>query len=192
MDPPALDVVAVYDAHADFVWRELQRLGVRESDLDDVFQEVFLVVHKRLSSFNGTSLLVTWLHGICVRVVAGYRRRAWFRRETPTESTPEGREAPTVDAPDELYAIRQARGLLARVLASMDTDKRDVFVMYEIDELTGDEMASILGVPIGTVWSRLSAARKQFQAKLLRHGGFAREEREPTPNARSAPKGGRP
>jgi RNA polymerase sigma-70 factor (ECF subfamily) len=163
-----LDALAVHAAHADFVWRSLQRLGVVPNDLDDVFQEVFVVIHKRLHTFDSSSKLTTWLFGICMRVAAAHRRRAWFRRETPTAELPEGDEAETSDRPDELYAARQARATLQRVLDAMDLDKRAVFVMFEIDELPSEEIASILGVPVGTVWSRLSAARKQFQTKLSR------------------------
>jgi RNA polymerase sigma-70 factor (ECF subfamily) len=161
-------VLAVHDAHADFVWRSLQRLGVREDDLDDVFQEVFIVVHKRLHTFDGSSKLTTWLFGICVRAVAAYRRRAWFRREEPTADPPDTAEVPPSARPDGLYAAHQARAALQRVLDAMDLDKRAVFVMFEIDELPGDAIAAALGVPVGTVWSRLAAARKQFEVKLAR------------------------
>ena len=81
--PPALDLLAVHAAQADFLWRSLQRLGVRSADLEDVFQEVFIVVHKRLHTFDGSSALTTWLFGVCLRVAAAHRRRAWFRREVP-------------------------------------------------------------------------------------------------------------
>jgi RNA polymerase sigma-70 factor (ECF subfamily) len=163
-----LDALAVHEAHADFVWCSLQRLGVRPADLDDVCQEVFIVVHKRLHTFDGSSQLTTWLFGICVRVVAAHRRRAWRRRETPTADPPDLEETPPSDRPDERYAARQARATLERVLDAMDLEKRAVFVMFEIDELSSEAIAMILGVPVGTVWSRLSAARKQFQSKLAR------------------------
>jgi RNA polymerase sigma-70 factor (ECF subfamily) len=161
-------VLAVHEAHADFVWRSLQRLGVRTADLDDALQEVFIVVHKRLHTYDGSSQLTTWLFGICFRVAAAQRRRAWIRRETPTADPPDDEGTPPSDRPDELAAAREARATLARVLDAMDLDKRAVFVMFEIDELSSEEIATILGVPVGTVYSRLSAARKQFQAKLTR------------------------
>jgi RNA polymerase sigma-70 factor (ECF subfamily) len=161
-------VLAIHDAHADFVWCSLQRLGVRAADLDDVCQEVFLVVHKRLHTFDGSSKLTTWLFGICVRVAAAHRRRAWIRREEPRAVLPDEDEVPPSDRPDALYAAREARATLERVLDAMDLEKRAVFVMFEIDELPSETIASILGVPVGTVWSRLSAARKQFEDKLAR------------------------
>lgn len=163
-----LDAVAVHRDNADFVWRSLQRLGVRPSDLEDVFQEVFVVVHKRLHTFDGSAAMTTWLFGICLRVAAAHRRRAWFRREIPADDVADDREAPASESPDEALSLRQALATLARVLDKMDLDKRAVFVMFEIDELESEEIATILGVPVGTVWSRLSAARKQFQKILAR------------------------
>ncbi|MFO0592663.1 MAG: sigma-70 family RNA polymerase sigma factor [Polyangiaceae bacterium] len=160
-----LSVMEVHAAHADFVFRSLQRLGVRPADLDDVFQEVFLVVHRRLSTYDGSSALTTWLFGVCLRVAAAHRRRAWFRREVPTDADTE-REAPASERPDEAVAAREAQAIVRRVLDRMDLDRRAVFVMFELDQMPSEEIATILGVPVGTVWSRLSAARKQFE-KLL-------------------------
>jgi len=173
------------------VFRSLQRLGVRPADLEDVFQEVFLVVHKRLHTFDGTSALTTWLFGVCLRVAAAHRRRAWFRREVPADdSVEDAREAPASERPDEALAARQARALVQQVLDRMDIDKRAVFVMFELDQLPSEEIATILGVPIGTVWSRLHAARKQFEKLVerergrrptLARGESARPEREDGP-----------
>ncbi|MEI8259466.1 MAG: sigma-70 family RNA polymerase sigma factor [Deltaproteobacteria bacterium] len=78
--PPRPDASAVYTEHAEFVWKGLFRLGVRESDLEDMVQEVFMVVHRRISSFDGSSRMTTWLFGIAMRVAAGYHRRAHRRR----------------------------------------------------------------------------------------------------------------
>lgn len=171
-----LDVLAVHRQQADFVWRSLQRLGVRPSDLEDVFQEVFVVVHKRLSTYDGSSALTTWLFGVCLRVAAAHRRRAWFRREVPTDDivTMTADEPSFGEAPDEALAARQARAALDRVLDKMDLEKRAVLVMFELDELGTEEIAKILGVPVGTVWSRLNAARKQFQKILARENARER------------------
>lgn len=166
-EPLRLDVMAVHEAHADFVWRSLQRLGVRGADLEDVFQEVFVVVHKRLHTFDGSSALTTWLFGVCLRVAAAQRRRAWFRREVPSDDVAEASEAGG-ERPDEAMELGERRALVGRVLDGMDLDKRAVLVMAEIDELESEEIATILGVPVGTVWSRLHAAKKQFQKVLAR------------------------
>lgn len=164
----ALDLVGVYQEHGDFVWRSLQRMGVGEENLDDVFQEVFVVVHKRLHTFDGSSRMTTWLYGICLRVASAWRRRAWFRREHPVDETPERVSQPG-RAGDDWMATQQAQRRVREVLDGMDVDKRAVFLMFEIEELSSEEIASLLGVPVGTVYSRLHNARKQFQEILSRH-----------------------
>lgn len=167
--PPALDrdrtltVASVYTAHKDFVWASLQRLGGRDADLQDLLQEVFVVVHQRLRDFEGRSLVTTWLFGIALRVVAAHRRRASTRRELPDGSADRGDEPSTGDSPEEAAAFQQARVRLAAILDEMDLPKRAVFVMFEIEDMSCEEMASILGIPVGTVYSRLHAARAQFE-----------------------------
>lgn len=187
MDSPALaeaepafgtlDVATVHAEHADFVWRSLQRLGVSRSDLEDVFQDVFIVVQRRGHTFDGSSKLTTWLFGICYRVAASHRRRGWYRRLAPIERQNEERRAPAHDHPDAALEQREEQTALGRALDQMDLMRRAVFVMYELDELSTDEIAQILEVPIGTVHSRLHAARKQFQAivaKMKRREGGLR------------------
>ncbi|MBI5532843.1 MAG: sigma-70 family RNA polymerase sigma factor [Deltaproteobacteria bacterium] len=163
----SLNLVQIYEEHCDFVWRSLQRMGVGEENLDDVFQEVFVVVHKRLHTFDGSSRMTTWLYGICLRVASSWRRRAWFRRERPVDETPERASQPG-KAGDDWMATQQAQRRVREVLDRMDLDKRAVFLMFEIEELSSEEIASILGVPVGTVYSRLYNARKQFQEILSR------------------------
>jgi len=174
-DLGVLSAAEIHAEHADFVWRSLQRLGIAASDLDDVFQEVFIVVQRRMHTFDGSSKLTTWLFGICFRVAAGHRRRAWFRRLAPIERQEEERKAPIEEHPDALLAERQARALLDQALGKMQLMKRAVFIMYELDELSTLEIAQILGVPVGTVHSRLHGARKQFESIVekmkLREGG---------------------
>lgn len=163
-----LDLTAVHAAHADFVWKSLQRLGVREADLEDQFQEVFVVVHQRLAGFEGRSQLTTWLFGICLRVAAAYRRRGYVRREQPTEVPPDDPLAPAGATPEEAAAARQANERVQRLLDEMDLEKRAVFVMAEIEEMSSEQIAAIVGVPVGTVFSRLHAARKQFEQAVAR------------------------
>jgi DNA-directed RNA polymerase specialized sigma24 family protein len=84
-----LDIHSIHQAHADFVWRTLQHMGVRPADVEDQMQEVFVVVHNRLRSFDASSRMTTWLFGICMRVAAAYRRRAHRRREQVVADVPE-------------------------------------------------------------------------------------------------------
>jgi RNA polymerase sigma-70 factor (ECF subfamily) len=164
----ALGVPAVYAEHADFVRVSLARLGVGTPDIKDLLQEVFVIVHRRLSTFDGTSSMPAWLFGICKRVAAAHRRRAYVRRETAVLDVPESTlKDPRLD-PEQVMAARQAGEVVEAILREIDVDKRAVFVMFELDELPCDVIAASLGVPVGTVHSRLHAARKAFQRALLR------------------------
>src|SRR5690349_5197287 len=87
--PRALDVAEVYDAHADFVWKSLQRLGVQERDVADLMQEVFVVVHRQRAVYDPARPLAAWLFGICAGLARNYRRRAFRRMESLTGSSPE-------------------------------------------------------------------------------------------------------
>ncbi len=164
-----LTVTAVYAAHAGFVWASLQRLGVRPSDLDDMLQEVFVIVHQRLHTFDHSSKVTTWLYGVCLRAASDYRRRAWRRHEHVGDTPVEERPGSTTTSPEDDAVGRQARARLDAILDELDVDKRAVFVMFEVEELGCDEIAAIVGVPVGTVHSRLFAARKQFEKSLARH-----------------------
>jgi RNA polymerase sigma-70 factor, ECF subfamily len=157
----------IHEKYADFVWRSLQRLGVRERDLEDQLQEVFIVVHRKLGSFDGSSELKTWLFGICLRIAVAHRRRAHVRRETATfdGELPERRDSET---PEQNALEREARDELEALLARLDPEKRAVFVMFEIEGLTAPEIASVMGTPLGTVYSRLAAARGELEKAAAR------------------------
>lgn len=160
----------IFSEHAPHVWRALRRLGVREADVPDVAQEVFVVVHRKLPEFEGRSTLKTWIYGICVRTASDYRRRAHVRREEPTDRADEGRRS----APQLADLERQeARALLDAALDALDEDKRAVFVLYEIEELDMPHVAEALGCPQKTAYSRLYAARKQVEAFVRRRVGGA-------------------
>ncbi len=164
--PPALDVVTIHAAHAGFVWSALQRFGVRDADLEDALQEVFVVVHQRLASYDPTVRVTTWLYGIALRVAASFRRRAHVRRERIVDHVPDVQAM--APRPEDAAADCEARERLLSILDSMDLEKRAVLVMFEIDGLSCDEIAAVAGVPVGTVYSRLHAARQAFQQSLLR------------------------
>ncbi len=163
-------VTDIYEAHADFVWASLHRLGVREADVPDMTQEVFVVVHRRLHTWDERTRITTWLFGICIKVAAGYRRRAWFRRERITETVEVGEHASTDQAltPEEQAIQSDARRRLQIVLDSLPPARRAVFVMFELEEKPCAEIAELFGMPVGTVHSRLHAARKDFRRGLER------------------------
>lgn len=169
---PALDVGTVFRENLPFVFRALRRLGVAESDVDDVCQEVFVVVMRKLGEFEGRSQLRTWIYGICVRTASDYRKRAPRRREVITDEPPEGVVS---HGPLDHATASQARDILDRILSRLDDDKRAVFVLYEIEELPMNEVAQALECPLQTAYSRLHAARKRVEelARELDPGGYA-------------------
>ena len=155
----------VYRDYAAFVWPVLRRLGVRDADVEDVCQEVFLVVHRKLPEFAHRSSIRTWLYGIAVRCASDYRRRAHVKREAPQ---PKLGDAP-IDAPQpKSVADRQARAVLDEILETFDEPKRAVFVLYELEELSMAEVAEAVGCPLQTAYSRLHAARAEFELAVSR------------------------
>ncbi len=159
-------VADIYAAHSDFVWRVLQRFGIHDNDLEDVLHEVFVVVHLRLFTFDGSSRITTWLYGISLRVASAHKRRGYRQRERAVASPPDSIAAGK--DPETQAADAEARRTLERILDRLDLEKRAVLVMFEIDELSCEEIAQVTGVPVGTVYSRLHSARKAFQKELSR------------------------
>jgi RNA polymerase sigma-70 factor (ECF subfamily) len=163
-----LDVARIHDEHADFVWRSLQRLGVRSADLEDQLQEVFIVVHRKLAHFDHSARLSTWLFAICLRVAASHRRRAHHRREELGLETSGNVGASDALDPENALARQQAIARLEAVLGSLGLERRVVFVMFEIEGIQAGTIAETLGIPVGTVYSRLSTARSEFNRALER------------------------
>ncbi len=149
----------LFRTHAAFVWRALRYLGVREADLPDQCQEVFIVVHRKFGEFEGRSAIGTWLYGIALRVAADYRKRAHVRREeVGVEQVDDG-----VAPPQERFVARQA---LLRALDTLDEHKRAAFVLHAVEGLTLREVAELMGCPLQTAYARFSAARDSL-ARVL-------------------------
>jgi len=181
----ALGFEAVFRAHYGFVWRTLLRLGVAEGTVDDAAQDVFVVVHHRLEQFEGRARLRTWLFEIARRVAMRYGERA---RRGP-QADPETELVPSDEAePDEHVSRAQALRLLQSWLDELDDDKREVFVLSELEEMPGPEIADALGVNVNTVYTRLRAARQHVSrrarrlASFERQGGLARLHQESGPS----------
>lgn len=163
-----LDVESIHESHADYVWCSLQRLGVHPADLEDALQEVFVVVYRKLASFDGSSRLSTWLFGISMRVASAYRRKAYRRRERTVVDMEATAGASSLDGPEDALVEQQSRRRLAEVLDELEPARRAIFVMFEIEGIGCPEIAEQLGLPIGTVYSRLGAARVDFSKAALR------------------------
>jgi len=160
---PRPSVRQIFDEHARYIWRTLRHLGIPEADTPDLCQEVFVTVHRRLSSFEGRSSLRTWLYGICLRIASEHRRRPHVRRETPLSEPPlESLELQAM-APDSALEQRSA---VQRLLAVLDEDKRQVVVLYEIEGFSMKEVADIVECPLQTAYSRLHAARALMLSAL--------------------------
>ena len=149
----------------DFVWRLLRRLGVPEADAEDATQQVLLVAVQRLDEIPDTKER-TFLYGTALHVGKTLRRnlqrRARWVQTMPADAASEGR------GPSEELERREALAVLDRLLNGLPDELRDVFVLCEIEELTGAEVAKILALPAGTVASRLRRAREAFQKRLQR------------------------
>jgi RNA polymerase sigma-70 factor (ECF subfamily) len=169
-DARPLDFNAVVAEHGPYIWRVLRRLGVRASDIEDVWQETFIVVHRKLGGFEGRSSIRTWLSAIAVRVASDYRNRAHRRREQATEEVPEdpaGDVFQRVSQHDEMIE-RERRALLDKLIAELKPEQREVIVLYEFAELPMQEVADALGCPLQTAYSRLHAARRALEQAARR------------------------
>ena len=167
----------LYDDHVDFVWRSARRLGVDETGADDVVQQTFLVVHRRLGEFEGRSSARTWIFSILLRVVHDHRRSVrrksphWFQPSLDPELVPDGASGSN---PDEAMERAEASRIIDRLLESLDGDKRAVFVLAELEEMSAEEIGRATGLDRKAVYSRLRAARIDFERAAAR---MRRQER---------------
>ncbi|MBX3259978.1 MAG: sigma-70 family RNA polymerase sigma factor [Labilithrix sp.] len=165
--PPGLDFLAVYEELFPFVWRLARRRGVPEAALDDVCQDVFVIVHKRLAEFEGRSSLKTWVYGILNNVILTRRRTTMRRDPGRAEIDPEllvdGSSRPD-DAATGAEAARIARALLAQ----LGEDKRAIFVLVELEGMTVPEAAEAAQINLNTAYARLRAARAEFATAVAR------------------------
>ena len=156
------DFAALYDRYFAFVWRTLRHLGASGADLSDACQEVFIVVHRRLPSFEARASLSTWIFQICFNLARDRRRRAHVRREVLGDAALEEAQRALRD-PFAERGRRDRLALFEAALERMDLSQRAAFILFEIEGMTGPEVAEALDVPIGTAYSRLRAARLTFQ-----------------------------
>ncbi len=180
MTEEALTLRAVYEEHFQFVWKSLRRLGVREADVADAVQDVFLVVHRKLPEFEGRSKTSTWLFGIAMRVARDRQKLAFSRRRVDDE---DAISSFADDSADAVAHAERAQGLamLEAILDSMSIEQRAVFTLFELEGLTGEGIAELLEVPLGTVYSRLRLAREVFQKAVARQRAREDGPRRPPP-----------
>lgn len=157
----------VFSRYAPYVLGLVRRLGVRDAEVEDVAQEVFIVVHRQLPHFEGRSSIKTWLCGVTLRTVANHRRKVMRRRETAMEGS---RELHADADQDALLERRDDASALQRALDRLSPKLREVFVLYEIEELPMADVARSLGCPRFTAYTRLHAARAALRQWLVQPG----------------------
>jgi RNA polymerase sigma-70 factor (ECF subfamily) len=157
-----------YREHFAFVWRSAKRLGVSEAALDDVVQEVFVIVHRRLAAFEGRSSMKTWLFGITLRVARDHRRSVGRRGGTSDAIDPDTVRAST-PGPGETMEKAEAVRVLHALLDEMEDERREIFVMAELEQMTMPEIAATLSLNVNTAYARLRAARTSFEESVARH-----------------------
>jgi RNA polymerase sigma-70 factor, ECF subfamily len=168
MSTPHPEFRAIYEAHFNFVWCSLRRLGVRDADVLDQAQKVFLTAHFKLAEFEGRSQITTWLFGICQRVASDYRRSALFRREVTTDAAEMDLYGGSQEDLAQGAEARQRAQTADAILNKLPEPQRIVFVLFELEEMSGQDIAELLGVSVGTVRSRLRLAREAFSREVKR------------------------
>lgn len=166
----------LYQQHFDFVWKCARAFGTTPHEIDDVVQDVFIVLQRRFGDLREDAVVRSWIYGITRRVVSSHRRgrerasRASVEIDTLKSSGPS-----PLAATEHGMQVR----LLLTLLERLDERKREVFVLSEILELSGREIAETLGVPMNTVYSRLRAAREEFEAAVQRQRKSLERRRGP-------------
>ena len=156
-----LGVEELFRAHASYVAAFLARLGMPASEVDDLVQEVFLVVHRKGGFEVGVAQPKTWLGAIAVRVASSRRRSHRRSREHTNDEVLQAAVSPNA-TPDERLQARQSLSRVQQALDHLDLDHRAAFVLYEVEGQSCQDIATSLELPVGTVYSRLHHARKRF------------------------------
>jgi RNA polymerase sigma-70 factor, ECF subfamily len=161
--PPLVTLEAVYRDHFEFVFRKAARLGGPGFDAEDATQEVFLIVARKLHTYDGSSLVTTWLYGITFNVVRALRRRLRLRRlfERTADEIP---DAPLRSL--DRVELLQAHKIAYEILDKINPKKREAFILAEFEGLSCEEIGKLVGTKTETVWSRLHYARQEFTQRL--------------------------
>ncbi|HEY3252917.1 MAG TPA: RNA polymerase sigma factor [Polyangiaceae bacterium] len=171
---PPLEFRAIYERWFSEVSRWIRAMGGPEAEREDLVQDVFLVVHRRLPDFDGQNV-AGWLYQIARHRVRDFRRLLWVKHllfgSVPlSESLSKGGASPA-----DSLETNEKRALLERLLQKLNESERAALVLFEIDGYSGEEIADIQGVPVNTVWARIHKARKKLKASLAKHDSLAQE-----------------
>ena len=164
---------ALYQRHRGDVARLVYRMLSGSADVDDVVQEVFVQVFRSLKDFRGQSKFSTWVHRVAVNVVLMHRRaarsRPTYTEELPPEHTPDGNSV----LPDEDVERRARVRVFAKLLDQLAEKKRTVFILHEIEGVSPQEIAAIVGAPVLTVRTRLFYARRELEELMAKEPALA-------------------
>ncbi|HEY1812485.1 MAG TPA: RNA polymerase sigma factor [Kofleriaceae bacterium] len=160
------DMKRLYDAEASYIRRAVVHLGGMHADVDDLVHDVFVVAVRRRDAFDGRSSARTWLYGITVKVVAAWRRRQRLRRFFGLSELAKGDEPVDPFTPARYFARGESVAVAYRILDQMSEHQRTVFILFELEELSGEAIAKIIERPVKTVWTRLFRARAEFERRL--------------------------
>lgn len=157
-EPAGFTFDAIYEAEFEYVYRVLTRL-VGASEAEDLVQEVFLVVHRRLPEYRGDARITTWLFRIAYRVAGAHVRRERLRRRFLSLFGIEAKvRAPLANNAEDLAEVEGVHLALQR----LSFEKRSALVLHEVEGWSCEEIAESVGVPVGTVHTRLHHARRDF------------------------------
>jgi len=162
-----LDIDALYSAHAAFLGRVIQKLAGNGA-VEDVLQEAFIIAWKKRATLRRGAPVRPWLYGIAANLAKNHRR-GLFRFLRAKERFSLEPPAP-MGAPGDALEKAEARARVHAALAKLPFKQREVFVLFEIEELEGNVIAEMVGAPIGTVWTRLHHARKHFTTSMKESG----------------------
>ena len=177
VEADSLDVAALYEEHAGFVGRVLLRFLGEGTHVDDILQETFIIAFEKRKTFDASRAAPsTWLYGIAANLCKHHKRSAGRQGKFHQRL---GREEIQADAGPAIELERQQDiALVQKVVQGLPFKQREVFVLYEIEGLSGKEIATMLQVPLGTVWTRLHEARNRFRASVTKQS--ERRTREAT------------
>jgi len=163
--PSTIDASAsfrrLFDENFAYVCRSLRRLGIRPGDLEDVAQDVFVAIHRTLPEYDPTRPIRPWLFAFAHRFAANYHRLA---RHRASGGDPE--QLAGAPAPDTILEEQAKRELVIRALQRLGEERRAVLIMHDLDGFSAVEIASVLAIPVNTVYSRLRLAREEMRRAL--------------------------
>ena len=177
-----MDSETLFRRHGAFVARLLHRLGFEVPELDDLLQEVFLVAHRNDGYRAGPAKPTTYLASIAVKVAATHRRKRRTRSFVRSSDTLVSGATASEAGPERMADAREQLRTVQRILEGLDADRRAIFVLFELEGLACAEIAAAMGIPVGTVYSRLHTARAHIQDAIER-------EAKPSPLAALISKG---